>query len=92
MVSHDTEPHLMGYGKDKKKINTTISIEILRYLQSHDILGTIISKLILNLCPLDVSTNNSSEILGDMYVCSSDSISMTIINAPTTVTRIINNN
>lgn len=37
-----------------------------KYLQLHDIVGTVISILILSLCPLDVSTNNSSEILGDM--------------------------
>jgi len=34
------------------------------YLRSQDIVGTIMSKLILNLEPLDVSTNNSSFMLG----------------------------
>jgi len=34
------------------------------YLRSQDIVGTIMSKLILNLEPLDVSTNNSSLMLG----------------------------
>lgn len=57
-------------------------------LQSQDILGTTMSKLILNWCPRDVSTNNSSDMFGDKYVCISDRISKTITTAPVTVTEI----
>lgn len=36
------------------------------YLQLHEMVGTIISKFMRNLWPLDVSTNNSSEMLGEI--------------------------
>lgn len=53
--------------------------------------GTIMSMFILNLWPLDVSTNNSSDTFGDRYVWSSDRKSRIIIAAPVTVTAKENN-
>lgn len=57
------------------------------HLQLQEIAGTTISKFIWSLCPLEVSTNNSSDIFGDIYVYSSDKNNKTIVIAPATVTK-----
>lgn len=59
------------------------------YLQLQEIVGTIISTFMRNLCPLDVSTNSSSDMFGDMYVWSSDRNNRIITIAPVIVTAII---
>lgn len=73
--------------RDLWPFNSFIVKEVVNYLQLHEILGTIISKFIRSLCPLEVSTNNSSDTFGDIYVCNSDKKSRIITIAPETVTK-----